>query len=330
MLQVVYSTPDAGAVASCVARAYPIGPVRDCRLLNRGYNDSFEVVTDDGRRYVARFGGRRLRGADNVGHETAFLAHLAAEGVPVAAPVAAASGALWTMAGLPEGERSVVLFGWIEGHSPRAGSFDDARAQGATLALVHRAGIGFAGPESRFRLDADNLLRKPLAAVHTYPSLAAEHGKALDGIVERLAARLAAGAGELTAVRCHGDCHGGNARIGTGADGTPVATFFDFDDGGPGWLGYDLAVYLWNKVLNPETLELWPAFLEGYRSVAPIPAADLESTRLFVPIRHVWLMGDYAAKASEWGSESLPARWFERQVDFLQDWEGRHLSDALL
>jgi Ser/Thr protein kinase RdoA (MazF antagonist) len=47
----------------------------------------------------------------------------------------------------------------------------------------------------------------------------------------------------LTWTHCHGDCHGFNARISDAGS----AAFFDFDDGGPGYLAYDLSVFLWDK-----------------------------------------------------------------------------------
>jgi Ser/Thr protein kinase RdoA (MazF antagonist) len=47
----------------------------------------------------------------------------------------------------------------------------------------------------------------------------------------------------LTRTHCHGDCHGFNARISDAGN----AAFFDFDDGGPGYLAYDPSVFLWDK-----------------------------------------------------------------------------------
>ena len=50
---------------------------------------------------------------------------------------------------------------------------------------------------------------------------------------------------DLTRVHCHGDCHGSNNFVNTAADGSRVASFFDFDDAGPGQLAYDIGVFLW-------------------------------------------------------------------------------------
>jgi Ser/Thr protein kinase RdoA (MazF antagonist) len=147
--------------------------------------------------------------------------------------------------------------------------------------------------------------------------------------VPRLGEQLDAAKGALAWGHCHGDCHGFNARITESGSLGRAAAFFDFDDGGPGWLGYDLAVYLWNKALNPATLNLWPPFLEGYRSVLPLASKDLDATLLFVPIRHIWLLGEYAAHASIWGLDHLSTAWLDRQVAFLRNWEDQHLLPRL-
>jgi len=51
---------------------------------------------------------------------------------------------------------------------------------------------------------------------------------------------------------------------------------------------------------------------------------------LFVPIRHIWLMGEYAGRIAEWGSEAVPTEWLAKQVDILQAWEDEKLSSGLL
>jgi hypothetical protein len=131
--------------------------------------------------------------------------------------------------------------------------------------------------------------------------------------------------GELSQCVCHGDCHGSNARI----DSLGSATLIDFDDGGPGWVAYDLAVFLWTAcAFFPQRRALWRYFLDGYRSVRPIPRADLDAVPLFVPLRHIWLLGEYAAGAGGWGTWWL-GEWFDRQMAFLRAWEEEQLSAPL-
>ena len=149
-------------------------------------------------------------------------------------------------------------------------------------------------------------------------------------MASRLAARVAALDG-LSWTRCHGDCHGLNARIATAGPRAGEATFFDFDDGGFGFLAYDLAVHLWAQVsFGRQRYAMWHAFIDGYRSVRPIAPADFDAVPLFVPIRHIWLMGEMAGRLDEWGSEGMSTAWLDRQVEFLRSWEAEKLSDRLL
>jgi Ser/Thr protein kinase RdoA (MazF antagonist) len=122
-----------------------------------------------------------------------------------------------------------------------------------------------------------------------------------------------------------------NARIATEGQHAGHAVFFDFDDGGWGYLAYDLAVFLWAHVsFGRRGHAMWQAFIDGYRSVRRIAPADLEATHFFVPIRHVWLLGEYASRIPEWGSEAVPATMLQKQLDFLLTWEREKLSPGLL
>jgi len=252
LLAVTYSTPRADAVADFVATHYGLpGPI-ECSLLRRGFNDTFEVRAGDGskdtQRLILRLSGRRARGESDVASETAFIAHLDREGVPVAAAVPARDGSLFAMALAPEGRRPAVLFRFAEGRAPQAGSAADARAHGVTLARIHDAAETFVTPGSEgYRLDLGHLLHRPLSAVLRLASLSDATRRDLEELAQRLASAVAARAG-LGWTRCHGDCHGSNARIAVDGPRAGQAAFFDFDDGGPGYLAYDLAVFLWARV----------------------------------------------------------------------------------
>jgi Ser/Thr protein kinase RdoA (MazF antagonist) len=329
-LRASYSTATAESVASFLATQYALPSPIECTLLRRGFNDSFEVRAADGERYVLRLSCRRIRGEADVAWETEFLTYLDKVGVPVAAPVASRDGALFACGLLPEGHRPVVLFRHVEGRSPKAGASADAQAQGATLARIHAAAEGHAGRKAgRYRLDLDHLLHRQAAAVLGVRSLASGTRDYLMGLVSRLSASVAAG-GNLTWTLCHGDCHGGNARIAVDGPRAGQAFFFDFDDGGLGYLAYDLAVYLWaNAFFQRQGFAMWHAFIDGYRSIRTITPTDFDAVHLFVPIRHIWLIGEYAGRIAEWGSEALPADWVAKQMDVLRAWEDERLSSGL-
>jgi Ser/Thr protein kinase RdoA (MazF antagonist) len=330
-ISAAYSTATAESVGSFLTTRYRLpGPV-ECSLLHRGFNDSFEVRAADGQRYVLRLSCRRNRGEADVASETEFLSYLDKVGVPVAAPVPARDGALFTCGLLPEGARPAVLFRHVQGRRPEAGAATDARAQGVTLARIHAAAEEYAGGKrSRYRLDLDHLLDRQVAAVLDVRSLATETRERLTGLASRLSASVT-NVYDLTWTFCHGDCHGNNARIAMDGPRAGQAIFFDFDDGGPGYLAYDLAVYLWASVFfQRQRFAMWHAFIDGYRSVRSITPADFDAVHLFVPIRHIWLIGEYAGRIAEWGSDAVPTEWLAEQVDILEAWEDEKLSSGLL
>ena len=211
---VVYSTPRADAVADFISTQYDLpGPV-ECTLLNRGWNDIFDVRTSGGERFVFRISKLRARGAADVASETAFLSYLDGQGVPVAAAIAARDGALFTSAFFPEGKRSAVLFRYAEGRPSQArGSVADASANGVTLARIYDAAGGFAaGDKGRYRLDSDHLLHRPLSFILAIEGLSDSVATGLVDLTRRLSSALTERDG-LSWTRCHGDCHGYNAHI---------------------------------------------------------------------------------------------------------------------
>jgi Ser/Thr protein kinase RdoA (MazF antagonist) len=329
---VVYSTPRADAVADFVSTHYDLpGPI-ECKLLNRGFNDTFEVRTRGGERFIFRISTRRARGDADVASETAFLAYLDGAGIPVAAAIPMRDGSLFTSAVFPEGQRPAVLFRHAEGRPSQArSSAVDARANGVTLARIHDAADGFAPRDKgRYRLDSDHLLHRPLSFIVAIEDLSDSVRTGFVDLTGRLSNALAQRDG-LSWTRCHGDCHGYNANIALQGPRAGQAVFFDFDESGPGYLAYDLSVFLWNCVIfERKGHAFWHAFMEGYRSIREVPRADFEVVHLFVPIRHIWLLGEWASHIPEWGRPAVPADWIAAQLDFMLSWEKEKLAPGLL
>ncbi len=331
-LPVSYATASAEAVRRFVTDRYALGDIGACHLLVRGFNDVYEVRTDAGETYVLRLSGHRARGPADVAAETAFLAHLDTMGVPVAVALAARDGALFSHAMLPDGPRAAVLFRHVGGRKPELDDPADARVQGVALARVHGAADSFPRHDAgRFRLDLDHLLHRQVAAVLALDLDAPDARRDLASIADRLAGMVRRLDGDLSRTRCHGDCHGLNAHIATEGPHAGQAVLFDFDDGGFGYLAYDLAVHLWAQAsFGRRRFVMWHAFERGYRSVRSIRPADEAAINVFVPIRHIWLMGEYAGRTAEWGREILSASWLAREIGFLLAWEQERLSPTLL
>ena len=320
----IYSTPEAAGLARFLLAHYALDDPLTCRLLSRGMNDVYRVAPASGPRYIFRLSHRRARGAPDVATETAFLAHLRRLGAPVAAAIATREGSLFLRGDAAEGAREGVLFEALDGRDPVINSAADARANGATLARIHNAAESFQAEAPLYRLDLDHLLRRPLARV--LASGVVEEASVRDdlaAIAERTGQRIEAFDG-LSWTHCHGDCHGFNARISE----TGEAAFYDFDDGGPGYLAYDLSVFLWAKVsFGRKLIAMWEAFIDGYRAARSISAQDLEAAQAFVIVRHLWLMGEYASRADEWGRDGVG--WIARETGFLKQWEDERLDGRL-
>lgn len=319
-------------MADFVSGHYDVpGPI-ECKLLHRGWNDIFEVRTREDERFIFRISKLRARGDADVASETAFLAYLDRQDIPVAAAIVARDGRLFTSAFFPEGQRPTVLFRYADGRPSQArGLTADARANGVTLARIHDVADGFAADnKSRYRLDIDHLLHKPLSFILGIDGLSDSVRNGLVDLAGRLSSALAQRNG-LSWTYCHGDCHGYNAHIALQGHQAGQAVFFDFDESGPGYLAYDLAVFLWSCVLfGRKDHAFWHAFIEGYRSIRELPRADSEAVHLFVPIRHIWLVGEYASRVHEWGRQAVPADWIAGQVDFMLSWEKEKLVPGLL
>ena len=324
---IAQTTPTGGAIARIVERSYAMGDVNSCVLMRRGFNHVYEVRFYDQRRAVARLCAWRPRGAPNTAYETAMLYHLKAAGARVAAPLLARDGTAGVTMDLPEGPRSLVLFEYLDGDMPGE-SLPDTEATGRGLALLHELAKGYSGPPSRYALDLPNLLEASLQRLCTASTMDDALREDYAAVAQRLNARITALLPELTQVACHGDCHGGNNFVTDGPEGTRVASFFDFDDAGPGFVAYELCVYLWNAlprkvggVLDEAGLARWQRYLAGYRSVRPLTQTDFQAIAAFVAVRQFWLMGEYAGRIDVWGAQSMPTNWLRTQAKVMAYWE---------
>lgn len=326
-LCIVRSTVDARSIGHIVEREFCIDEINDCILLRRGFNDVYEVRLANGDRRIARLSALRSRGDANIEFEVSLLEHLRDRGAAVAAPHKTRSGNLAARVIAPEGSRALVLFDYLDGEPP-GDDVENVRLTGAALATIHVAARAYDGPASRYTLDADHLISKPLARIqlleHLESALRDDFTKAAQTLAESIKGAA------LTKVVCHGDCHGGNTFVSRSAAGQNRAWFFDFDDSGPGYQAYDLAVYLWARLLQGNLSEpdekvgaMWNAFLDGYRSVTDIAESDLNAIYTFVAIRQLWLLGEYAGNATYVGTQNLPGNWFRTMFELLAKWQAK-------
>jgi Ser/Thr protein kinase RdoA (MazF antagonist) len=325
-LEIAQSTPTAASIAKLVQAHYGLGEVVESEFLRRSFNQVYRLSFASGRRAVARLCAERPRGGPNMLFESAALQHWAQAGCTVSRCLPTADGEVAIHVSLPEGSRALMLFEYLDGEFT-GDSADDIEAFAHGLAALHVAGESYQGPASSYHLDLDYLLLRPLQGLLHAPTMTAELRPQFEMLGQRLHSNVLA-LGELSRVLCHGDAHGSNNFIVRGAQEQHEAVFFDFDEAGPGYLAYELAVYPWSLhprtpdgVLSDKATGQWRNFISAYREARPVADADLAAIARFMAVRQIWLLGECAGRVPVWGSQTIPTDYLRRQVTMLGKWE---------
>lgn len=325
-MEIAQSTPTAASIAMLVQAHYNLGEVVESEFLRRSFNQVYRLGFASGQRVVARLCAERPRGGPNALFEAAALEHWAQLGCRVARCLRTASGEIAVQVPLPEGPRALMLFEHLDGEAT-GDSAQDIEALARGLAALHTGGESYQGLDSIYRLDLDHLLLAPLQGLLRAPTMTAEVRPQFEQLGRRLYDDIVA-LGELSLVLCHGDAHGSNNFVVPGATGEREAVFFDFDEAGPGYLAYELAVYPWS--LYPRSPDVppsdkvktqWRHFISAYRQARPVADADLAAIARFMAVRQFWLLGEYAGRVPVWGSQAIPTDYLRRQVSMLRAWQ---------
>ncbi|MFC7462641.1 phosphotransferase enzyme family protein [Hydrogenophaga defluvii] len=332
-IEIAQSTPTAAAIGQWVQAHYALGDVVAGELLRRSFNQVYRLTLADGRHVVARLCAERPRGEPQLQFEADVLQHLRVQGCPVATCLPTATGGVAVTVPLPEGERPLMLFEHLDGEAT-ADVPANVLAFGRSLAQLHMAGEGLQSNASHYTLDLDYLLMHPLQRLLRAPTMTDDLRPAFEALGQRLLKRIHA-LGPLTQVLCHGDAHSENNFIAVRDNGEREAVFFDFDECGPGYLAYELAVYPWwlhpravDGSWSDKAAERWHHFIAAYRSVRALTEADEAALPLFVAVRQFWLLGEYAGRVPVWGSQAMSTGYLQRQVKLLGQWEGLELPVA--
>lgn len=325
-IEIAQSTPTATSIAGLVEQHWDLGKVVESEFLRRSFNQVYRLGFSSGQRVVARLCAERPRGGPNLLFEATALAHWARSGCRVSCCLPAANGEVAIHVSLPEGRRALMLFEHLDGEFT-GDSTADISAFARGLAALHATGESYGGPKSDYTLDLDYLLLRPLLGLLRAPTMTAELRPQFEALGRRLHDDILT-MGELGRVLCHGDAHGSNNFIVDSAQGQPEAVFFDFDEAGPGYLAYELAVYPWS--LYPRTPDgvwsdkakgQWRSFIAAYREARPVGEADLAAIARFMAVRQFWLLGEYADRVPVWGSQAIPTDYLRRQVAMLTQWQ---------
>lgn len=286
---------------------YDIGEDTTLTLVNVSENHTFRA--DDpstGRSYAVRVHRPGYHSAAAIESELLWIDALRDDDViGSVVPITARNGNRVVRAEIPASDpRNVVVFEWVAGAppDPNGDHVPGFRTLGATTARMHAHAKAWQRPAGfeRFTWDFDTTLgdnghwgpwREGIGVGGATREL---FQRTIDTIRVRLEAY---GKGPERFGLAHCDLRLANLLV----DGDEVRVI-DFDDCGFGWYMYDYATTISFIEDHPLVPDLRAAWLEGYRSVAPISAEDEAELDTFVMLRRLLLVcwvGSHYAYATE-------------------------------
>ena len=314
------ATPFAALTPDCVLNALDslAGEFRtDGRLLalNSYENRVYQVGMENGPPLVAKF-YRAGRWPDSaILEEHAFVRELAAQELPVVAPLEIAGKTLHTYAG-----QRFAVFPKRGGRAPELEDSATLEWMGRFIGRIHAIGalrpfrarpaldIASFGEEPRdYLLSHDFIPDDLLAAWESVMS------QALDGV-----RRCLERAGKVRSLRLHGDCHVGNV-LWTDSGEQRGPHFVDFDDSRMGPAIQDLWMLLSGD--RAEMTRQLADVLTGYRRFYDFDSRELH---LVEALRSLRLMHYAAWLARRWDDPAFPHAfpWFNTQ----RYWQDRILE----
>jgi Ser/Thr protein kinase RdoA (MazF antagonist) len=300
-------------LATAALGSFGLSPEATATLCNVSENHTYRVEDPDKGTFALRVHRPGYRTAHQIACELDWVDALREDGaVDTCVPVAAPGGERVvevTADGL--GARNVVLWEWLPGAEPDPEGGEviaGFRTLGAVSARMHTHARAWTLPQGFDRPHWD--------FEHTLGP-GGYWGRWQDGLgmgaeelalLERLAATIEArlrtyGQGADRFGLIHADIRLANLLVHDGH-----VRVIDFDDCGFAWFMYDFATTVSFMEDHPRVPELREAWLDGYRSVAPLDAADEAELDTFVMLRRLLLVAwigshhTFAPEAAELGA----------------------------
>lgn len=300
----------------------------DLRLLTISENATFRARDDEGGQDVVfRVHRPGYHTRDEIASELAWLTALGNDGiVPTLTPVPQADGEL--IADIDDGgvTRHVVAFGLLAGREPAEG--DDLqrwfRELGAINARLHAHARQWERPDGFIRKVWD--YEAMLGDVQLWGDWRAGLGLTDEGreILEQTAAVLreqleAYGKGEDRFGLVHADMRVANLLV----DGDRLSVI-DFDDCGFSWYLYDFAAAISFTEHEPNIPELQAAWIDGYRTVAPLSDEECTILPVFIMLRRMLLTAWIASHSETPTAASMGEAYTEGTVALARDFLDRY------
>jgi Ser/Thr protein kinase RdoA (MazF antagonist) len=302
------------ALAAAAIERFGLSPQAQARLCNVSENHTYRVDDPEaGRTFALRLHRPGYRTADQIASELDWVDALREDGAVDTCVAVAAPGGERVLGVEADGAgaRNAVLFEWLPGVTPDpegAEVVDGFRTLGAVSARMHAHARAWRPPPGFARPHWD--------VEHTIGP-AGHWGRWQDGLgvgpeelaqLERLAAAIAR---RLEAYGQSGERYGlvhADIRLANLLVEDGHVRVIDFDDCGFAWFMYDFATTVSFVEDHPRVPELREAWVEGYRSVAPLDPADEAELDTFVMLRRLLLVAwigshhEFATEAAELGA----------------------------
>jgi Ser/Thr protein kinase RdoA (MazF antagonist) len=280
--------------------AASVGIEGDGRLLalNSYENRVYQLGTDAGNLVLKFYRAGRWSDAQ-ISEEHEFTAEMATAELPVAAPQRIEGETLFKFQ-----DYRFCVFPWMPGRAPELDATESLTLLGRAIARVHQIGCVRAF-EARPWLTSQRLgweaQKAVLASTLIPPELLGRYREVSGELLEAIEAVFAA-AGEVAAIRIHGDCHLGNLLWN---ERGPV--FVDLDDCMMGPRVQDL----WMLLSGPahEQQKQWGEILAGYQQFADF---DYREVLLVEALRSLRMLHHAAWVAQRWEDPAFPRAfpWF--------------------
>jgi Ser/Thr protein kinase RdoA (MazF antagonist) len=314
-----------GRLAREATRFYELAAEVTVELINVSENSMYKIVDPStGRHAALRVHRLGYNTAEEIESELRWIDALREAGIDTPRALSCADGRRVVSVATDElaEPRNVVLFDWIEGCAPSADDVASFRRLGAISARMHQHSRTWPLPAgfARFVWNYDTMLgaHPRWGRWQDGLGMGAEELEVLGRVDGLLHDRLGAYGEEpdrfgLT----HADLRLANLML----EGDR-AIVIDFDDSGFSWFMYDWATAVSFIEDHPKVPELQAAWVDGYRSEAPLSDADESELPSFVMLRRLLLTAwvgshhEFAPEAAELGA-AFTAGTCELAEDFL-------------
>lgn len=303
-------------VANDIAAQYPLKPT-SIALKNFGFNATFMITTQRGRRYGLRINVNSARSRANLRAEASWLEAIANEtSVNAPRPIRNRNGRATTSTEAAGRSFDAVMYHWVDGRTvgDRFGRATAAQL-GTAMALLHDHALGLRLPRSaEFPVLTSLLWNQPDRLHAAEAPIKTMQLRVIDGVISEITPVLNKVLHADQHRPIHSDLHAGNLLRTAG-----TLALIDFDDSGIGVPVQDIGVAAFYEDAKPAFLE---GLFTGYQSIRSLPDVSDAVIHALMAHRNLVLLNDLLGSQTADMRAMIP-KYIRRSVTRL-----RHYRDT--